>query len=186
VYEIFSSYIGKHDVQSTGRILKHENKIVVAYSLVQPITEEEKIHYEDLPPEVVTVQVTEVDHHFFDLNINDPQKPKYVTLGQFKGNLIKWPKKNIELYATSIQSFYRPATHTRVTPSCPSSPSGICTPQNFENACDNRVGVDMAVDKEQSVGETPPYQHEPATKTKPSTSMAPKRDANLYEVGLQS
>jgi hypothetical protein len=44
----------------------------------------------------------------------------------------------------------------------------------------------MAVDKEQPVGETPPYQHEPATKTKPSTSMAPKRDANLYEVGLQS
>jgi hypothetical protein len=100
--------------------------------------------------------------------------------------VLKHEKKNIELYATSIQSFYRPATHTRVTPSCPSSPSGICTPQNFENTCDNRVGVDMAVDKEQPVGETPPYQHEPATKTKPSTSMAPKRDANLYEVGLQS
>jgi hypothetical protein len=93
-------------------VLKHENKIVVAYSLVQPITEEEKIHYEDLPLEVVRDQVTEVDHHFFDLNINDPQNTKYVTLGQFKGNLIKWPKKNIELYATSIQSFYRPATHT--------------------------------------------------------------------------
>jgi hypothetical protein len=50
-------------------VLKHENKIVVAYSLVQPITEEEKIHYEDLPLEVVRDQVTEVDHHFFDLNI---------------------------------------------------------------------------------------------------------------------
>jgi hypothetical protein len=82
-------------------VLKHDNKIVVAHGLVQPKTEEEKIHFEDLPADMVRVEVTEVVQTFFDLNINGPQIPEYVTLGQCKGKLIKWPKKNIELYATS-------------------------------------------------------------------------------------
>jgi hypothetical protein len=91
--------------------------------------------------------------NFFDLNIHGLQIPEYVTLGQCKGKLIKWPKKNIESYATFTQSFQRPAT--RVTPACLSSSYGIFPPQTFENAGDNGAGADMAVDKEQLVGETP-------------------------------
>jgi hypothetical protein len=33
----------------------------------------------------------------------------------------------------------------------------------------------MAMDKEQLVGETPPHQYEPATKTKSSTSLPPRK-----------
>jgi hypothetical protein len=137
------------------KVLKHDNKIVVAHGLVQQKTEEEMIHFEDLPADMVRVEVTEVVQTFFDLNIYGPQIPEYVTLGQCKGKLIKWPKKHIELYTTSTQSFQRPAT--RVTPARPSSSCGICRPQSFENAGDNGVGADMAVDKEQLVGETPPH-----------------------------
>jgi hypothetical protein len=82
-------------------VLKHDNKIVVAHGLVQPKTEEEKIHFEDLPADMVRVEVTEVVQTFFDLSIHGPQIPKYVTLGQCKDKLIKWHKKNIELYTTS-------------------------------------------------------------------------------------
>jgi hypothetical protein len=152
-------------------VLKHDDKIVVAHDLVKPKTEEEKIHFEDLPADIVRVEVTEVVQTFFDLNIHGPQIPEYVTLGQCKGKLMKWPKKNIELYTTSTQSFQQPAT--RVTPARPSSSCGICPPQTFENAGDIGAGADMAVDKEQLVEETPPNQYEPATKTKPSTLVPP-------------
>jgi hypothetical protein len=77
--------------------LKFDNNIVVAHGLVQPKTKEEKIHFEDLAADMVRVEVTEEVQNFFDLNIHGPQIPKYVTLGQCKGKLIKWPKKNIEL-----------------------------------------------------------------------------------------
>jgi hypothetical protein len=144
---------------------------VVAHGLVQPKIEE-KINFEDLPADMVRLEVTEVVQSFFNLNIHGSQMPEYVTLGQCKGKLIKWPNKNIELYATSTQSFQRPAT--RVTPARPSSFCGICLPQTFENASDNGAGADMAMDKEKLVGETPPHQYEPTTKTKPSTIVPPK------------
>jgi hypothetical protein len=131
-------------------VLKHDKKIVVAHGLGQPKTEEEKIHFEDLPVDMVRVEVTKVVQTFFDLNIHGSQTPEYVTLGQCKGKLIKWTKKNIECYTTSTQSFQRPAT--RVTPACSSSSCGIYPPQTFENAGDNGAGADMAVDKEQLVG----------------------------------
>jgi hypothetical protein len=48
---------------------------VVAHNLVQPKPEEEKIHFEDLPADMVRVVVTEVVQTFFDLNIHGPQIP---------------------------------------------------------------------------------------------------------------
>jgi hypothetical protein len=78
---------------------------VVANGLVQPKTEEEKIHFEDLPADMVRVEVTELIQSFFELSIHGSQILEYVTLGQCKGKLIKWPKKNIDLYTTSTQSF---------------------------------------------------------------------------------
>jgi hypothetical protein len=99
---------------------------VVAHGLVQPKIEEEKIHFEDLPAHMVSVELTEVVENFFDLNIHGPQILEYVTLGQCKGKLIKGLKNNFELYVTSTPSFQRPAT--RVTLARPSSSCGICPP----------------------------------------------------------
>jgi hypothetical protein len=144
------------------KVLQHDNKIVVAHDLVRPKTEEKKIHFEDLPADMVRVEVTEVVLIFFDLNIHGPPILEYVIVGQCKGKLIKWPKKNIELYTTSTQSFQRPAT--RVTPARPSSSCGSCPCQTFENAGDNGAGANMVMDKEQLAGETPPHQYKPSIK----------------------
>jgi hypothetical protein len=64
------------------KVLKHDNKIVVANGLVQPKTEEEKIHFEDLPADMVRVEVTELIQSFFELSIHGSQILEYVTLGQ--------------------------------------------------------------------------------------------------------
>lgn len=147
---------------------------MIAQGLVHPKTAEEKIHCVDLAEDLVRVYVTEVPEIFRHFNVKYPPNPECVTLGQCEGHLIKWEKSYILLSATSTQTCQPPATI--VTPTGP-SPFGTSAPQTFENDGGSDAGGDMAVDKEQLVGDTSPL-HQPATKTKPSTSAVPEKGCN--------
>ena len=120
---------------------------MIAQGLVHPKTAEEKIHYVDLAEDLVRVYVTEVPKIFRHFNVKYLPNPECVTLGQCEGHLIKCEKSYILLSATSTQTCQPPVTLTGP------SPFGTSAPLTFENDGGSDAVGDMAVDKDQLVGD---------------------------------
>ena len=63
-----------------GRVLLHDNMVVVAHGLVYPKMVQNKINRVELPASIAMVNVIEVLEPFEDLQIDHP-RPECVTLG---------------------------------------------------------------------------------------------------------
>ena len=140
-------------------IADQKSMLVVATGLVRPKTAHE-ICCEDLAANMAMVRVDEVHAYSSHLPVIVPSRPECRTLGQCICLDIKWPKSGILLSGTSTQSCPLPPA-TGVTPVGP-SPFSASAPPTFENDGGTGTGGDMAVHREQHVGDTLPPQDESA------------------------